>query len=146
MFIKLLVLLISNVFTCFSVLLCCRSLTSKSCTRWKEARSPCLCDWAHRLMIRHTCDQAYGPGLSTPQSSAWAAIKRIHVYLRSLHCPRSSHSRLRRGILEWLCAIERIECTVIERGPCDRAYLLFPNSIHFPINSTTCVNFESYVF
>ena len=63
-----------------------------------------------------THDRACGPGSSAPRSSAWAAIEHIHVHPRSPCCPRSSHSQLRRGILERLCAIE---CT-----PHDRAQTL----------------------
>ena len=51
MFVKLLVLLISNVLVCFSVLLCCRSLVSKFSLKdgnWPKCTSgPCQCAQVH---------------------------------------------------------------------------------------------------
>ena len=61
MFVKLLVLLFSNVFCSFSVLVCSRSLTDKCGLRVKISNGiegPYQCDWAYEATIKRICDQA----------------------------------------------------------------------------------------
>ena len=93
----------------------------------KEARSPCLCDRAHRPTIERTCNRACGPGLSTN-----LAIECIHIDLRNTRRP-SRHCFHCCAVGYWSSYVRSSVKPAIEPPSLSRQ-----NS--FSINRTTCVN------
>ena len=138
MFVKSLALLFYNVFACFSVLLCCRSLTSKCCKRWKRRKES--------LPVRssaQTHDQAH------LQLSVWTRIENTAIERMSCYRAHPCIPKIPAlpQVIAFLAAPQDIRgLCVIKRRPCNQVHLLFPNNIYFPINMTTCVNFQTYVF
>jgi hypothetical protein len=59
MFVKPLALLLSNIFACFSVFLCYRSLPSKCCKRWKRSKESLFVQSSALAIERVDQDQAH---------------------------------------------------------------------------------------
>ena len=135
MFVKPLTLLFSNVFACFSILLCCKSLTSKCCKRWKRSKE----SLPVRLSVQ-THDRTH-LWSSTPRSSAsmYTGDPRVALGHLILGCTVGYWSSWVR--LSAHLAIKRTEHPAIKRSPYDQAHLLFLDNIYFPINRTSCVIF-----
>ena len=127
MFVKLLVLLFSNVLFSFSVLVFCRSLAQKCC-------------------LKGRIEQRTNLVLVSVLERNGAAIEREETRLSALalepkepaieHTPRQpvalapSHLCLHCGIIERLRALEHTTC--------DRAHPRDRQHIYFPINKTSC--------
>ena len=110
MFVKLLALLISNVLVSFSVLLCCRSLTSicrlkgENDSKWRfgvpaSALERTMCDRAHCARAQQTRLSAPACERAKPRSSVSTiehkTSDRAHSTLA--YCPSPSLTCLRRG-------------------------------------------------
>ena len=142
MFVNPLALLFSNAFASFSVFL--SSLPSMCCKRLKLSKGvPAYAikrtdSWLSAPAIEHVDqdrvhhDWVHGTGSSTSTYTRYSRIALGHCIL---NCTM--------GL--WSSWVQSSTCTTIERMACDRAHLFFLDSIHFPINRTTCINFKTYI-
>ena len=141
MFVKLLALLISNIFVSFSVLLCCRSLASICGLKGEndlkvKIWSPCQCARVQQTRLSMPACECVEPRSST------TALERTPCQPVAL---ASSHSCLCRGIIEWLRALEGTIYDQAHIGmcssalTCDQAHPRDRQHIIFVINRTSFI-------
>jgi hypothetical protein len=126
MFVKPLGLLFSNIFACFSVFLCCRSLPSKCYKRWKRSKE----SLSVRLSAK-THDRAH------LRSSVWTRIERTaieHIHIDPGYVHRPSRHRFHCCTMGFMSGYVRSSAPSLSKQHT------------FSMNMPTCVNFRTYIF
>ena len=134
MFVRLLVMLISDVLCCFSVLLCCRSFVLIVAQRGEIKESwnigQCQCDRVH--LVRS----------SALHLSPRGAIERMPSQLHNTRCPSRPYApslqHLRRRDFEVVTCDQTQTPTIECIRPWDRTQCLRLNACGITIDRTTC--------